>query len=172
MIYVWAYEQSSGSKRRMGATAGPPAPLPAEPATRESAGTGEQEPPKVQDVLVPWVLRPPKAPIPSSTCESSEAAQSDEPVQGPALEPRVLHRYYHLFVQGELRELVVSAAKEDGYRVLGSTEGESGEIEDESASEPLSSDTRWIKIRGVGWEADNWWIEGEVGIGPVSSPPV
>lgn len=156
----------------MGATTGPPVPLTAETAARESAGTGEQEPAKVQDVLVPWVLQPPKAPRTPSTGESSGAAQSDEPVQVPAPEPQVLHRYYHLFVQGELRDLVVSAAKEDGYRVLGSTEGESGETEDESASEPLSSDTRWIKIRGVGWEADNWWIEGEVGIRPVSLPPV
>jgi hypothetical protein len=24
---------------------------------------------------------------------------------------------------------------------------------------------KWLRIRGEGWEADNWWVEAEVGVG-------
>lgn len=157
MIYVWAYEQGDGSKRKMGkrAKASSSSTLDAtgSPAvdglsigleqtnldgTREEKSKADEE--KVQDVLVPWVYQP-----------KSNPAQPDQPEAGTT-EPQVFHRYYHLFVEGELRKLVEEAAKEDGYRILETTE-------DQTLGEG-----KWVRIRGVGWEADNWWIEGEVGL--------
>ncbi|KAK4690081.1 hypothetical protein P7C73_g60, partial [Tremellales sp. Uapishka_1] len=125
-IYVWAYEQSSSSRRKMGATADQPSPA------------EEQEPnTKIQDVLVPWVT-------------------GYNPKKGEVLEspPEVLHRYYHLFVEGELRALVEQAGREEGYVVVDEVPiGGSGKEGD-----------KWLRIRGVGYEADNWWLEGEVGL--------
>ena len=122
MIYVWAYEQGSNSKRKMGAAA---------LAAAEGAGEGKEAETKpgekVQDVLVPWVYQPKTAP-------------------GVEADKTVYHRYYHLFVEGELRQLIEAAAKEMGY----GTEQQTGP---------------WMRIRGEGYEADNWWVEGEVGLG-------
>lgn len=146
MIYVWAYEQSSGSKRRMGATA-------TSTPTGEDKSTGgdELKDERVQDVLVPWVLQAP------GTSKNSPSADPDPAVEAPKeASSQVLHRYYHLFVEGELKDLVISAAKEVQYLILG----------DSQTCEPGESE-KWLKIKGVGWEADNWWIEGEVGIGPI-----
>jgi tRNA (uracil-5-)-methyltransferase TRM9 len=106
---------------------------------------------RVQDVLVPWVLQ---APAPAKNAQS---ANGDTSAEIPKGEPsQVLHRYYHLFIEGELRDLIISAGKELGYLIL----------EESGGSEPGKSD-KWLRIKGVGWEADNWWIEGEVGIGPI-----
>ncbi|ORY32170.1 hypothetical protein BCR39DRAFT_524449 [Naematelia encephala] len=91
---------------------------------------------KVQDVLVPWVLQ----------------------AQEGQTESQVFQRYYHLFVAGELRDLVSSAAEAEGYRVL---QG------DDRSGGCLRGTDKWLRIRAEGWEADNWWIEGEVGLGEV-----
>jgi tRNA (uracil-5-)-methyltransferase TRM9 len=69
-------------------------------------------------------------------------------------EKKVYHRYYHLFVKGELEELVVEAAKEDGFEIL-----DAQPLQSES-----SSTDKWMRITGVGYEADNWWIQAEVGL--------
>jgi tRNA (uracil-5-)-methyltransferase TRM9 len=61
-------------------------------------------------------------------------------------EAQVFNRYYHLFVKDELQDLVESAARDDGFTV--------GKL-------PASG--KWLRTIATGWEADNWWIEGEVG---------
>jgi tRNA (uracil-5-)-methyltransferase TRM9 len=97
---------------------------------------------KIQDVLVPWVLK-------------AKAGEEDI----------IHHRYYHLFIKGELREMVLEAAKAEGYRTPDEDEGGNGG----SAGEEDyggSGDEAWLRVRGEGWEADNWWIEAEVGKGP------
>lgn len=111
----------------------------------------------MQDVLVPWVLK-----SKSKTKTNSEVAAPEEGEQ----EETVYHRYYHLFVKDELRELVCSAAESEGYRILDPPAPADGQG---SASEPKSGTAkqggRWMRVKGEGWEADNWWIEAEVGEG-------
>ena len=201
MIYVWAFEQGEGSKRKMGkraareareggrvghsaeaqsdegqggtiasgtddtegmtnrmkglstqspsnpptidakttqqsATTTHPADSPAGPPVVAPPADGT---PVVQDVLVPWVLQPKPG---------TKETQAEE--------PKVFHRYYHLFLRGELRELVESAARDDGYIVVASP--------DQGAA--LGPEDKWMKVVSEGWEADNWWLEGQVGVGP------
>lgn len=99
------------------------------------AANGDAE--RVQDVLVPWVL------------SNSTGKKKDE--GGPEPEPQVFERYYHLFVEGELQNLVENAARDDGFTVLNKPAAET------------SSSGKWLRTVATGWEADNWWIEGEVG---------
>ena len=95
-----------------------------------AAAEPDTHPEKIQDVLVPWVL------------------QGGE---------RVFHRYYHLFEEGELRDLVRAAAEEEGFEMrMGGEEGGG----------------KWVRVKAEGWEADNWWLEGEVGVGPVMGEEV
>ena len=116
-------------------------------AREGQVGGGRKE--IVQDVLVPWVYQPPPVPSPDG----------GKPIES---EKKVYHRYYHLFVAGELRKLVRDAATEDGMTVL------EDENEHSEGDDGIGPDTRWMRIRGEGWEADNWWIEAEVGIGPIT----
>ena len=137
MIYVWAYEQGPSSKRKMGATA--EAAFLGSSKSTESSESGTSTSPsdaKVQDVLVPWAYQPP---------------QADKSL--PPLEKTVYNRYYHLFVKGELRDLVEHAAKGEGFSLR---EGE---------AESSLDDAKWMRISGEGYEMDNWWLEGEVGEG-------
>lgn len=278
LIYVWAYEQGSLSKRRMGTATAPDRTgsftggLHAGPAGHQSAGAsadgsdtdpdhetakihrdvqGEQQNTArkdediVQDVLVPWVLqpnqarksktrakdeaRPPsksKSPLKGRPCDRSEPPESTDNIDdagigggepmstsvsesaaesiSPQPGPQVFHRYYHLFVQGELGELVREAARAGGYAMIddaspgadGVGEGAGGgcrggesarvmtdqRISGEGVEEGLQGGvrsrnhgpegrhsglepgTRWLRIRNEGWEADNWWLEGEVGV--------
>ena len=147
MIYVWAYEQGENSKRKMGTAAG-------------AEGSADE---KVQDVLVPWVLTP--KPVkkekvikprrvrgePVVEQEAAPVPVETVPVEGP----KVFHRYYHLFVKGELGDNVRQAGRDGGYEVVEAEDGEA-----------VGKDIKWLRIVGEGWEADNWWLEGEVGIGP------
>ncbi|KAK6911049.1 hypothetical protein I203_105084 [Kwoniella mangroviensis CBS 8507] len=183
MIYVWAYEQGTLSKRKMGTlTNSSPGstPIPStshpglttEPAPKSTeteatdAVTEVEE--KIQDLLVPWVYsRPPPAPgpkLPSSEDPKDDdlkASQTEEKA-----EAKVYHRYYHLFVQGELRELVIHSAEEDGFIVLsdGTSQDELDEQLKDIETGKNQNKKKWLRVRGVGWEADNWWIEGEVGL--------
>ena len=84
-----------------------------------------------QDVLVPWTL-------PGNDGDGGNG-------------PEVYHRYYHLFVSGELRKLVEDAAAAGGFAVV----HEQGEMGNREA--------RWCRVVREGWEKDNWWVEGEVG---------
>ncbi|WWC63692.1 uncharacterized protein I303_106297 [Kwoniella dejecticola CBS 10117] len=226
MIYVWAYEQGTLSKRRMGtltnsSPTSTPIPKESHPATTSSEGDPKANPTsdsqnqendtkqsvgaedgvkeieeKIQDLLVPWVYSKPPAkagatPNPDSQSASQTStqgqsqghrqtqaqAQADsqqenrsEPIVGAAPEePKVYHRYYHLFIEGELREMVVQAAKEEGFEIVPDG-NESDPLETHLAELKLrgrkkddGSGKKWLRVRGVGWEADNWWIECEVG---------
>jgi tRNA (uracil-5-)-methyltransferase TRM9 len=169
---------------------------------------------KIQDVLVPWVLRsrPKPKPKPKSKPKSKSGLKSKTPASldlnpnenedehttsdqvdekngtGPQKEEaedeaqdgekeeeeKVFNRYYHLFVEGELRDLIYKAGEEEGYRILPScssspsslpvsttTKNDKKEINDGDGP----GNGKWLRIRGEGWEADNWWVEAEVGVG-------
>jgi tRNA (uracil-5-)-methyltransferase TRM9 len=206
-IYVWAYEQGSLSKRRMGvkATEGQD--------DLEGAGDGGGGEDKIQDVLVPWVLRSKSKPKPKSAPKSKfgpksksspnvnegeytnreddkvdekdrsdsqdngeegteEREQEEEEGEGE----KVFNRYYHLFIEGELRDLIHKAGEEEGYRILppissspsplaSSTSTSTSTTGTPQETESSTGTGRWLRIRGEGWEADNWWVEAEVGVG-------
>ena len=171
---------------------------------------------KIQDVLVPWVLR--SKPKPKSKSKpktkshprsvskppSTSSPNQDEDVNdngnttsdqvdekngtGPQKEEaedeaqngekeeeeQVFNRYYHLFIEGELRDLIHQAGREEGYRILppisSSSLSTTSPLVSASTSTENSQDQRgdggqWLRIRGEGWEADNWWVEAEVGVG-------
>lgn len=138
---------------------------------------------RVQDVLVPWVLaakgvktekksdgkaRAPRGgkgkPVAQAgegqaqqtTPDVGQDAAEENPQDKPE-EPQVFNRYYHLFVEGELRALVERAAAEEGFVLRESVQaGAQTEAEGPKGQ-------KWLRVMGQGWEADNWWIEGEVG---------
>jgi tRNA (uracil-5-)-methyltransferase TRM9 len=174
---------------------------------------------KIQDVLVPWVLRskpkpqskskpktkshPRSGSKPPSTSSPNQNGNGDDsgnttsdPVdeEGGAdqekeevevdereekeEEEKVFNRYYHLFIEGELRDLVYKAGEEEGYRILPSSSPGSSPLstattstkeidqdQDQDDGEGGSGHGKWLRIRGEGWEADNWWVEAEVGVG-------
>ena len=147
LIYVWAYEQGEGSRRSMGTaksiTTGETRNSSSKETERERV---EEE--KVQDVLVPWVLQHPPS--------SSTSRRTDHEVDADCVETKVYHRYYHLFTEGELRDLVCDAAREEDLVVI------------DSSGQPVIGplhEKRWLRVRDEGWEADNWWLEAEVGYG-------
>ncbi|WWC71210.1 uncharacterized protein I206_105163 [Kwoniella pini CBS 10737] len=186
MIYVWAYEQGTLSKRRMGtltnASAAESTSIPKEthPATsvesslnqdittdKEDENEVKEIEEKIQDLLVPWVYSkppPPKADIGSDSNQNNGSIESEIKEKE---EPKVYHRYYHLFVKGELREMVIQSAKEDNYQII--PDGIESEILENHLNDLRQNqqgekeNDKWIRVRGVGWEADNWWIECEVG---------
>jgi len=164
---------------------------------------------KIQDVLVPWVLRSKPKPRPkpkskpkskskpsSTTTLSNDNEDQNENTKNDPVdekeeekeEEKVFNRYYHLFIEGELRDLIHQAGEEEGYRILppissSSTPSSSSLPSSTSTSTSTSipsttstkndqkeingesGDGKWLRIRGEGWEADNWWVEAEVGVG-------
>jgi tRNA (uracil-5-)-methyltransferase TRM9 len=182
---------------------------------------------KIQDVLVPWVLRSKPKPKskskpktkshprsgskpPTSSPNQDEdgndngnttsdridekngaGPQKEEEEEGKEEEEKeeeeeekVFNRYYHLFIEGELRDLIHQAGVEEGYRILPSSSSSSSTstaplVSSTSTSTPSTTSTKndqkemnggnedgeWLRIRGEGWEADNWWVEAEVGVG-------
>lgn len=102
------------------------------PNSRRKMGSLAGSEDKTQDFLVPWVLAPLRA--------KGEHVPDNQ---------QVFHRYYHLFVEGELRQLVEGAARDAGFVLL--REGEEGE-----------SGAKHLRVVAEGWEADNWWLEAEV----------
>ncbi|KIR33550.1 tRNA (uracil-5-)-methyltransferase TRM9 [Cryptococcus deuterogattii MMRL2647] len=125
----------------------------------------------------------------SEPARLSEPQPGPEPAPKPELEPepQVFHRYYHLFTTGELQLLVEAAGRAEGFHVIPSQDGgDDGnqtkieiETEDESNRDRVEGsvvekekatgkwegggERKWLRVRGVGWEMDNWWLEGEVG---------
>ncbi|OCF41090.1 hypothetical protein I317_05101 [Kwoniella heveanensis CBS 569] len=91
-------------------------------------------------------------------------------------EPKVYHRYYHLFVEGELRSMVIEAGEKEGFVIVPDGRTDASDLSIPSIGMGSSGDTgrgiggeqrmKWMRIRDVGWEADNWWLEGEVGLFP------
>jgi len=158
---------------------------------------------KIQDVLVPWVLRSKPKPKPKSKSkpsstnlldgnedhnenannglvdEKDEKEKQAEEVEVEKEEEKVFNRYYHLFIEGELRDLIHQAGEEEGYRILPSSSSSStpspligltststtSTKNDDKEINGESGDGKWLRIRGEGWEADNWWVEAEVGVG-------
>jgi len=165
---------------------------------------------KIQDVLVPWVLRSKPKPKPKSqpkskskskrpstleTLDQNASQNGNDNASGrleveigadqekteeqqekmEEEEEKVFNRYYHLFIEGELRDLIHQAGREEGYRILPSacsttsdptsisTSTDRNPQETESTTETETG--KWLRIRGEGWEADNWWVEAEVGVG-------
>jgi tRNA (uracil-5-)-methyltransferase TRM9 len=154
---------------------------------------------KIQDVLVPWVLRSKSKPKPkpkskpkskssSTLLPNRNDDQNENASNGPVVEKeeqqekeeeeeeeeeKVFNRYYHLFIEGELRDLIYKAGEEEGYRILPSpcsatsapTSTSTSTDSDPQETESTTETGRWLRIRGEGWEADNWWVEAEVGSG-------
>lgn len=141
----------------------------------------------VQDVLVPWVVKPgpgegkkrggvngingrgtaganggerangtgkggERQEVTETNGGEKEANDTMKEVDGnangePKLDDKVYNRYYHLFVEGELRDLVCRAAASEGF-----------------APDRREGGGKYLRVVNEGWEADNWWIEGEVGL--------
>ncbi|WVF67709.1 hypothetical protein IAT40_002468 [Kwoniella sp. CBS 6097] len=80
--------------------------------------------------------------------------------------PQVFHRYYHLFVEGELRSMVIQAGEKEDFVILpdGTSDPDFDSIDDITSE--IGRSKKWMRVRAVGWEADNWWLEGEVGLFP------
>ncbi|KAI7951163.1 hypothetical protein MJO29_009837 [Puccinia striiformis f. sp. tritici] len=139
LIFVWAHEQGEKSRRKWAKGTLLPAPeLTSTGATPSPSPDLEkiEELSNLQDVLVPWVLN------------NNPGGHSTEKIQ-------TYNRYYHLFREGELIELVKSAAEslQLFFKQLNSNQ-----------TEPSPSDVRdWCLIKRHGWEADNWWVEIELG---------
>ncbi|OAX43522.1 hypothetical protein K503DRAFT_680860 [Rhizopogon vinicolor AM-OR11-026] len=117
LIYVWAIEQDELSKRSI--------------PTSDTDGSNPH--PTGEDVFVPWVM--------------SRQHKQDTPVV-PTLvaETPVYNRYYHMFANGELKQLAVQAAEEFGLVI-----GPRGSVYDEGC--------RGIEIVQEGWERSNYYVE-------------
>lgn len=171
LIYVWAFEQGENSKRKMGLLA--PVQERSKPEEQGMQGEGKEA---RQDVMVPWVLQP--KPVPkakalkrtqkkdsrrrmeesadnSQPVSASPSTPADAPLPPDSQPPQVFHRYYHLFVQGELSTLVQDAGRAEGFHVV------------DSVPPPTTDGTvggKWLRVVEEGYEKDNWWLEGEVGL--------
>ncbi|KAL1944501.1 hypothetical protein VTO73DRAFT_2931 [Trametes versicolor] len=139
LIYVWAVEQDELSKRSIPA------------GSSETRGIEARAPSgKGQDVFVPWVLAQPAAPKPKASRRSKGGHQHgpEEKVPESKEEPapaasKVFDRYYHMFAEGELNELVTEAAGEMGLQV----------------GEPEAGSVYGVQIVQDGWERSNYFVE-------------
>jgi len=135
LIYVWAIEQDELSKRNI--------PSFAEPEVLMDRGVQ----PMGHDVFVPWVLSS------SAISKSKRKDQEGDTGSFQAPQPEGIHsktfnRYYHMFAQGELTQLVQEAARELELTV--------GCNADEVAS---AGKGRGIEIVQDGWERSNYYVE-------------
>ena len=160
LIYVWAIEQDDLSKRS----------VPTEFYTKDDS-VAESDVGPGRDVFVPWVLSKPNTnngkskgklskgslASRSDVANSSQSCTNEASIEvtlmsGPD-EPQVFNRYYHMFAEGELAELVRSAAGDLGIYI--------GPIPDQTLSS--GSGMEW-KGRGLdivqdGWERSNYFVE-------------
>lgn len=104
-------------------------------------------------------VAPSPVPEPAPAAATTETERPPAEAPGPD-EPQVFHRYYHLFVKDELRDLVERAAREDAFAVRGDS---SDDVIEGGVAKGVGGG-KWMRIVAEGWEADNWWIEGEVGL--------
>lgn len=147
---------------------------------------------KEQDVMVPWVLQPkpepkkPKEPkskpkqqrrkkeganpldealeaVKDLQITTSETVVIEPVTNADKAEPQVYHRYYHLFIKGELEDSVQQAALEEGFIVLPSGDKQSSDHH-LVQQRKQGSQQKWFRIVETGYEKDNWWLEGEVGV--------
>ncbi|KAH8117374.1 S-adenosyl-L-methionine-dependent methyltransferase [Phellopilus nigrolimitatus] len=136
LIYVWATEQDSLSKRL----------IPPEPSEE---GQGKQ---KGRDVFVPWVLSQSSV---SRKTEKSLPNSIDGPTTEANVDQPVYNRYYHMFDEGELRALVLSAAEEIGI-CFGPPDNE--RLQNGLCSRNLAR-RRYIDIVKDDWERSNFYVE-------------
>lgn len=99
---------------------------------------------------MPWVLAQPAAPKPKASRRSKGGVQQGpkEKATGLKEEPapaasKVFDRYYHMFAEGELKELVTEAAEEMGLQV----------------GEPEAGSVYGVQIVQDGWERSNYFVE-------------
>lgn len=194
IVYVWAYEQGENSKRKMGVLASPPEDddgdaerkkdqdvlvpwvlqgaqekkpkVPRPRRTKSKPGQGrpggsEERADKANDPITAngnddMTSRPDDTNTKDAAIETQGLPK--EPITALAEqaqpERQVYHRYYHLFVEGELREDVIAAAKGMGFALRPKAEDEAGGQKGE----------KWLRIIEEGYEKDNWYLEGEVGV--------
>lgn len=139
---MWAIEQDDLSKRNI-----PTRPNQDQLQSGSFALTG-----KGQDVFIPWVLAQPVQPKPRTQKRKKQPqTQEEEPrpaVIGPETPPQVFNRYYHMFSQGELTELVMEAALDMGLVV-----GQPPEV--------VTTETKicGLEIIQDGWERSNYFVE-------------
>lgn len=192
IVYVWAYEQGENSKRKMGVLASPPEDddgnaerkkdqdvlvpwvlqgpqekkpkVPRPRRTKSKPGQGrpggyEEGADKANDPVTTIANNDMTSrPDDTNTKDAAIEAQVQEPITAVAEqaqpERQVYHRYYHLFIEGELREDVIAAAKGMGFALKQKTGDEAGGQKGE----------KWLRIIEEGYEKDNWYLEGEVGV--------
>ncbi|KAI0079903.1 S-adenosyl-L-methionine-dependent methyltransferase [Panus rudis PR-1116 ss-1] len=123
LIYVWAIEQDDLSKRS----------IPAETPTEQGG----------QDVFVPWVMTSQTRSKPKKNVEK-RPSQAQPSLEADNAEAKVFNRYYHMFAQGELRQLVCDAAQGMGLSI-----GPKSDI----------STGMGIEIVQDGWERSNYYVE-------------
>jgi tRNA (uracil-5-)-methyltransferase TRM9 len=134
LIYVWAIEQDELSKRSI--------------PTSETDGS-DPHPTTGEDVFVPWVMshqQTAKEKCKGDATSSAPSKQHTSVIPTLVAETPIYNRYYHMFANGELKELTVQAAEELGL-VVGPRE---------TASE---EGCRGIEIVQEGWERSNYYVE-------------
>lgn len=90
----------------------------------------------------------------NETTLHDETPRTESKEATAAQQAQVFHRYYHLYMKGELRESVLLAASEMGFC-----------IKDDKERKPAGEKgNKWLRIVEEGYEKDNWYLEGEVGV--------
>ena len=151
LIYVWAIEQDELSKRT----------VPIKPYTEDTSAAASV---RGQDVFVPWVVSTqnskPKGKsrkghvlsrldlADSSNFTNDPSAETQAPATSEPHKSQVFNRYYHMFAEGELTELVRSAASDLGLHI--------GPVSDDW---PLGTVRRGLTIVQDGWERSNYYVE-------------
>lgn len=131
MIYVWATQQDSLSKRL----------IPSGATSVDGVKTG-------QDVFVPWVLSAPSRKQCGPVDEGQQSNVDEVTV------PPVYNRYYHMFEAGELKALVCSAAQELG--ILERLRPKDYTMSTSAASRECQ---KYVEVVQDGWERSNFFVE-------------
>ena len=130
-MYVWAIEQDDLSKRAIPVSTGD------QPQTDQAPG---------QDVFVPWVLSQQQPRTKKPRRQKNALVQAEEPeTLNPVPAPQTFHRYYHMFAQGELDDLLRDAAQSSGIAL--------GNPDD------FAEGTTGVQIVQSGWERSNYYLE-------------
>ncbi|KZT26268.1 S-adenosyl-L-methionine-dependent methyltransferase [Neolentinus lepideus HHB14362 ss-1] len=137
LIYVWAMEQDSLSKRI----------IPGGQQTGETQVVTDKDKRGV-DVFVPWVLKEP-----SSNRSNIPARHTSHQGTSPLTimhesSAKAFNRFYHMFAAGELEQLVIEAA-EDMNIQLGP----------KSTDSSINAGVSGIAVVQSGWERSNYYIE-------------
>ncbi|KDQ60750.1 hypothetical protein JAAARDRAFT_560833 [Jaapia argillacea MUCL 33604] len=143
LVYVWAMQQDELSKRAIPAIGDP-----------SSSRVEDPSPKTGVDVFVPWVLASQPQDKKQSEGHSRNLIakkRAEESVQhdgvGTDAPSQVFNRYYHMFAEGELEELVVRAAQGLGLKVGSHNEGVS------------EGHTSGVAVVQNGWERSNYFVE-------------